>query len=80
MLIYSGTDDLLPLMLLGGGLGKGGKGGLNSLLPFLLLGDKCKNPAGCIEPNKISGQLCGAGGGSSAGPCCIYPKKTSLFG
>ena len=76
MLLLSGIKDLLPLMLLGGG--KGGKGGLNSLLPFLLLGDKsCKNPAGCVEPN-VGTWLCGAG--ASAGPCCICPKKTSLFG
>jgi len=72
----SGIQDLLPLMLLGGG--KGGKGGLNSLLPFLLLGDKsCKNPVGCVEPN-VGTRLCGAG--ADAGPCCICPKKTSLFG
>merc|ERR1712002_615488 len=55
-----GGKDLLPLLLLGGGLGgKGGKkGGLNSLLPLLLLSQNCKDPVGCVKPNTGT-TLCG---------------------
>merc|ERR1712179_136517 len=56
-----GKDNLLPLLLLGGGLGgKGGKGGLggNPLLLPLPLGKNCKDPHDCVKPNTHN-TLCG---------------------
>merc|ERR1711909_166193 len=67
-----GKDNLLPLLLLGGGLGgKGGKGGLGGnplLLPLLLGKGKCDKPPGCVKPNTHN-TLCGAGAGNT--PCCV---------
>merc|ERR1712105_34571 len=57
----SGIKSLLPLLLLGGGLGgKGGKGGLggNPLLLTLLLGKNCKDPHDCVKHN-TQNNLCG---------------------
>merc|ERR1712243_403968 len=67
-----GKDNLLPLLLLGGGLGgKGGKGGLggNPLLLSLLLGKgDCDKPHGCVKPN-TGNTLCGKGQGKRK--CCV---------
>merc|ERR1712002_59674 len=64
--------DFLPLLLLGGGLGgKGGKkGGLNSLLPLLLL-NNCKDKPNCVKPNTGT-TLCGKKSVSNnVRPCCV---------
>merc|ERR1712168_1548564 len=74
----SGSDDnLLPLLLLGGGglgghPGKGGLGGLNPLLLSGLLG--CKETSGddCIVPNNDNGDLCGKKIGETL--CCVCKK------
>merc|ERR1719369_1104242 len=75
-----GDDNLLPLLLLGGGglgghsghPGRGGLGGLNPLLLSGLLG--CKETSGddCIVPNNDNGALCGKKIGETL--CCVCKK------
>merc|ERR1711942_78972 len=72
-------DDLLPLLLLGGGgLGghpgkMGGLGGLNPLLLSGMLG--CKEPVeDCTIPNKADGTLCGVNGPDGEKMCCVCKK------
>merc|ERR1712169_49389 len=72
------NDNLLPLLLLGGGglgghPGKGGLGGLNPLLLSGLLG--CKEPVeDCTIPNKADGTLCGVNGPDGEKVCCECKK------
>jgi len=72
----TGTDSLLPLLLLSGGLGgkggkKGGFGG-NSLLPLLLLGKNCKDAPDCVKPNTGT-TLCGKASAANLNvkKCCV---------
>merc|ERR1712000_651497 len=70
------NDDLLPLLLLGGGglPGKGGLGGMNPLLLSGLLGG-CKEPVeDCTIPNKADGTLCGVNGPDGEKVCCECKK------
>merc|ERR1711910_190469 len=72
--------DLLPLLLLSGGLGgKGGKGGLggNPLLLPLLLGKNCKDPHDCVKPNTHN-TLCGDK--PNYKKCCVCSGGNGLFG
>merc|ERR1712112_663714 len=79
------NDDLLPLLLLGGGglgghPGKGGLGGgmdplggINPLQLSGLLG--CKEPVeDCTIPNKADGTLCGVNGPDGEKVCCECKK------
>merc|ERR1719461_1583835 len=60
----SGMSDLLPLMMMGGGMG-GAAGGMGSMLPLLLLSDSSSSSSSDLLPlMMMSG---GMGGGAAGG-------------
>merc|ERR1711879_544979 len=48
----SGMSDLLPLMMMGGGMG-GAAGGMGSMLPLLMMDDNKSGKEGCDSKHKI---------------------------
>jgi hypothetical protein len=58
-----GMSDLLPLMMMGGGMGgDAAAGGMNSMLPLMLMGDSSSGMSDLLPLMMMGGGMGGAGG------------------
>merc|ERR1712004_459751 len=62
----SGMSDLLPLMMMGGGMG-GDASGMGSMLPLMLMGDSSSGMSDLL-PLMMMGGMGGAGGAGGMNP------------